>query len=138
MSFSGISYDLLILMSAYLVTDWQILTVLRTSADFLTQTFIYVAVCLIWAITAVIPNVTKTITGNAPAIFAHKKWTVAWMFWKKKIKHMEYKRHAFVWHSSRKCSRYDNLCVKSTKELAYKVLHSLVSGETVGSWVIVT
>lgn len=116
-------------MSAYLVTYWQILTVLRAATDFLTQTFIYVAVFLVWAISAVIPIVTKTTAGDAPAIFAHKKWTVAWMFWKKKIKHMEYKRHAFVCHCSRKHSQIWQLVCKITmSKCAYKMLHRLVTG----------
>lgn len=88
---SSVSGDLLFLMSTHLVTDWKVLTILRTSTDFLTQTFIYMAASLIWAIATVILIVTKTSTGNAPAIFAHKKWTVAWLFWKKKIKQMEHK-----------------------------------------------
>lgn len=70
--------------STYLVANWEILAILRTSTDFLTQAFIYMAVSLIWTIATVILIVTKNSTGNAPAIFAHKKWTVAWLFWKKK------------------------------------------------------
>ena len=115
-------------MSAYLVTYWQILTVLRASTDFLTQTFIYVAVSLIWAVTAVIPIVTKTTAGNAPTIFAHKKWTVAWMFCKKKIKHMEYKRHVAVCWCSRK--HWNNLYIKkiTVSKCAYRMLPRLGSG----------
>lgn len=117
-------------MSAYLVTYWQILAVLRASTDFLTQTFIYVAVSLIRAVTAVIPIVTKTTAGNAPTIFAHKKWAVAWMFCKKKIKHMEYKRHVAVCCCSRKYC--DNLYVKKITvcKCAYKILPRLGSGFT--------
>lgn len=93
---SNLSDDFLSLMRAYLITGWKVLTILRTSTDFPTQAFIYMAVSFIWSIATVILIVTKTFTGNAPAIFAHKKWTVAWLFWKKKIKQMEHKEHAIV------------------------------------------
>lgn len=109
-----VSSDLLFLMDTYLVTNWKVLTILRTSTDFLTQTLIDMAVSLIWVISTVILIVTKTSPGNAPVIFAHKKWTVAWLFWKKKIDKWNIKDMPLFYTTIvENIHSYDNLPVKN-------------------------